>query len=52
MISVGGAAGAVLVAIVAPLTLSGYFELGIALVVLAAAADAQAEEAVSLGWAC
>ena len=29
-------AGAVLVAIVAPLTLSGYFELGIALVVLAA----------------
>jgi hypothetical protein len=36
MISVGGAAGAVLVAIVAPLALSGYFELGIALVVLAA----------------
>jgi hypothetical protein len=35
MISVGGAAGAVLVAIVAPLLLSGYFELGIALVVLA-----------------
>jgi SAM-dependent methyltransferase len=36
MISLGGAAGAVLVAIVAPLTLPGYFELGIALVVLAA----------------
>jgi spermidine synthase len=36
MISVGGALGAVLVAIIAPLTLSGYFELGISLVVLAA----------------
>jgi SAM-dependent methyltransferase len=36
MISLGGAAGAVLVAIVAPLTLPGYFELGIALFVLAA----------------
>jgi hypothetical protein len=35
MLSVGGALGAVLVAIVAPLALSGYFELGIALVVLA-----------------
>jgi hypothetical protein len=35
MLSVGGAAGAVLVAIIAPLTLSGYFELGIALVLLA-----------------
>ncbi|HEY6822377.1 MAG TPA: fused MFS/spermidine synthase [Burkholderiales bacterium] len=35
MISLGGAVGAVLVAIVAPLALSGYFELGIALVVLA-----------------
>jgi hypothetical protein len=34
MISVGGAAGAVLVAIVAPLALRGYFELGIALVIL------------------
>ena len=34
MISLGGALGAVLVAIVAPLTLSGYFELGIALIVL------------------
>ena len=36
MISLGGALGAVLVAIVAPLVLSGYYELGIALVVLAA----------------
>lgn len=35
MISVGGAAGAVLIAIVAPLTLPGHFELGIALVLLA-----------------
>jgi SAM-dependent methyltransferase/MFS family permease len=34
MISLGGALGAVLVAIVAPLALAGYFELGIALVVL------------------
>jgi SAM-dependent methyltransferase len=37
MISVGGALGAVLVAIVAPLVLAGYFELGIALVLLALA---------------
>ena len=35
MISLGGALGAVLVAIVAPLALPGYFELGIALAVLA-----------------
>ncbi len=35
MISVGGAVGAVLVAIAAPLLLPGYFELGIALAVLA-----------------
>ena len=35
MLSVGGAAGAVLVAIIAPLALPGYFELGIALVMLA-----------------
>jgi hypothetical protein len=35
MISLGGALGAVLVAIVAPLTLPGYFELGIALIALA-----------------
>jgi SAM-dependent methyltransferase len=36
MVSVGGALGAVLVAIVAPLALPGYFELGIALIALAA----------------
>jgi hypothetical protein len=35
MISVGGALGAVLVAIIAPLVLPGYFELGISLVLLA-----------------
>jgi len=35
MMSLGGALGAVLVAIVAPLVLSGYFELSIALVALA-----------------
>ena len=35
MISVGGALGAVLVAIVAPLALHGYFEVNIALVLLA-----------------
>ncbi len=35
MMSVGGAAGAVLIAIVAPLTLEGYFELNIALGLLA-----------------
>ena len=34
MMSLGGALGAVLVAIVAPLVLRGYFELGIALVLL------------------
>jgi hypothetical protein len=34
VMSVGGALGAVLVAIVAPMTLPGYFELGIALVLL------------------
>jgi hypothetical protein len=34
MMSLGGALGAVLVAIVAPLVLPGYFELGIALVLL------------------
>jgi hypothetical protein len=36
MMSLGGALGAVLVAIAAPLALPGYFELGIALVLLAA----------------
>ncbi len=35
MISVGGALGALLVAIVAPLVLKGYFELGITLIVCA-----------------
>jgi spermidine synthase len=35
MLSLGGALGAVLVAIVAPLTLSGYFELNLALAALA-----------------
>jgi hypothetical protein len=40
MISVGGALGAVLVGIIAPLTLPGYFELDFALVVLAALATA------------
>ena len=35
MISLGGAIGAVLVAIIAPLALPGYFELGIALIALA-----------------
>jgi MFS family permease len=35
MMSLGGALGAVLIAIVAPMTLPGYFELGIALVLLA-----------------
>jgi MFS family permease len=35
MISLGGALGAVLVAIIAPLALPGYFELGIAIVALA-----------------
>ena len=35
MISVGGASGAVLVAIIAPLVLRGYFEVNIALVLLA-----------------
>src|SRR5205085_11101778 len=35
MISLGGALGAVLVAIIAPLVLPGYFELGITLLVLA-----------------
>ncbi|GAB4478919.1 MAG: fused MFS/spermidine synthase [Burkholderiaceae bacterium] len=36
MLSAGGAAGAVLVAIVAPLALDGYFELNVTLVLLAA----------------
>jgi hypothetical protein len=36
MMSLGGALGAVLVAVIAPLVLRGYFELGIALVLLSA----------------
>jgi len=36
MMSLGGALGAVLVAVVAPLVLRGYFELGVALVLLGA----------------
>jgi MFS family permease len=36
MMSLGGALGAVLVAVIAPLVLRGYFELGIALVLLGA----------------
>jgi hypothetical protein len=36
MMSLGGALGAVLVAVIAPLVLPGYFELGIALVLLSA----------------
>jgi len=36
MMSLGGAVGAVLVAVIAPLVLPGYFELGIALVLLGA----------------
>src|SRR3990172_2094036 len=48
MISLGGALGAVLVAIVAPLVLSGYFELGIALGLLAALYTARLRGAVML----
>src|SRR5204862_4152698 len=49
MISLGGALGAVLVAIVAPLTLPGYYELGIALVALATVLAMRLERRV-LGW--
>ena len=49
MISLGGAAGAVLVAIVAPLVLSGYFELGIALVLLALLISTRLRGAALLG---
>jgi SAM-dependent methyltransferase len=48
MLSAGGALGAVLVAIVAPLALPGYFELGIALVLLASLALAQLRGAAML----
>jgi hypothetical protein len=43
MLSLGGAAGAVLVAIVAPLALNGYFEHGVALVLLALLATARVQ---------
>jgi hypothetical protein len=43
MMSLGGALGAVLVAIVAPLVLRGYFELGIALIVLSLLLPARLE---------
>ena len=49
MLSLGGAAGAVLVAIAAPLALNGYFEHGIALVLLAALAVAQVQGWVRIG---
>jgi SAM-dependent methyltransferase len=49
MISLGGAIGAVLVAIVAPLVLSGYFEIGIALVLLAALISTRLRGAALLG---
>ncbi|HUQ74628.1 MAG TPA: fused MFS/spermidine synthase [Burkholderiales bacterium] len=49
MISLGGALGAVLVAIVAPLTLPGYFELGIALTLLAAVVAMRLTKQAELG---
>src|SRR6185503_4686149 len=49
MMSLGGALGAVLVAIVAPLTLPGYFELGIALILLGALFAARLRGVASLG---
>jgi hypothetical protein len=49
MISVGGALGAVLVAIVAPLVLPGYFEIGIALAVLSLVVAARLRKAALLG---
>ena len=49
MISLGGAVGAVLVAIVAPLVLSGYFELGLALVLLALLISVRLRGAALLG---
>jgi SAM-dependent methyltransferase len=48
MLSLGGALGAVLVAIVAPLLLPGYFELGIALVLLALVAVMRVRDAAGL----
>ena len=49
MISLGGAAGAVLVAIIAPLTLPGYYELGIALLVMAIVLAMRLPRAALLG---
>jgi hypothetical protein len=49
MISLGGALGAVLVAIVAPLVLSGYFELGIALIALASLLVVRLRHALRIG---
>lgn len=49
MLSVGGALGAVLVAIVAPLVLPGNFDLGIALVMLALVFAFQIEKAYLFG---
>jgi hypothetical protein len=48
MLSLGGAVGAVLVAIVAPLTLKGYFEIGIALGLLMLLVVAQSVKFVRL----
>jgi hypothetical protein len=49
MISLGGALGAVLVAIVAPLTLPGYFEIGIALALLSGLVAARVRKHALLG---
>jgi spermidine synthase/MFS family permease len=49
MMSLGGALGAVLVAIVAPLALPGYFELGIALILLGALFAVRVRGLASLG---
>jgi hypothetical protein len=49
MMSLGGALGAVLVAIVAPIVLRGYFELGIALVLLALLLTVRLRKAAVLG---
>ena len=52
MLSLGGALGAVLIAIVAPLVLPGYFEVNIALVLLAldaVAAPARSMAVVRIG---
>ena len=51
MLSLGGAAGAVLVAIVAPLALHGYFEHGVALVLLALLATARLQGAARIACA-